>query len=194
MTGLPATVPHRVIGRRVHVDVPLRLAGAGRETAVAVQFLRECQSQRLRTHWEIAYEDRPRGDDALDMHDAQYVRMLHHLPPPAERPDEPGVLSAWRTSYAAFPTGMLYHRRGPDFITVMDRRERPASARFTLDHPDLLATFATVQETTALGELDAVQREAVELLAAERLALVADGWAVALAPRLHRWPVPCTGI
>ncbi|MDX3312457.1 DUF5825 family protein [Streptomyces sp. ME08-AFT2] len=194
MTGLPATVPHRVTGRQVCVDVPLRLGEVGRETAVAVQFLRECQSRRLSTHWEIAYEDRPRGDDALDPHDAPYVRMLHHLPPPVERPGQPSELSAWRTSYAAFPAGMLYHRRGPDFITVMDRRERPDSARFTLDHPDLLATFATVQEPTALGELDAVQREAVDLLAAERLALVADGWAVALPPRLHRWPVPCTGI
>jgi hypothetical protein len=89
---------------------------------------------------------------------------------------------------------MLYHRRGPDFITVMDRRERPASVRFTLDHPVLYATFATAQEPTDLGELDAVQREAVDLLATERLALIADGWAVALPPRLRRWPVPCTGI
>lgn len=194
MTGLPATVPHRVIGRKVHVDVPLRLRGAGRETAVAVQFLRECQSRQLRTRWEIAHEDRLLGDDSPDTHGAPYLRMLHHLPPPAERCDEPGVLSAWRTSYAAFPAGMLYHRRGPDFISVMDRRERPASARFTLDHPDLLATFALVQEPTALGELDAVQREAVELLAAERLALVAEGWTVALPPLLRRWPVPCTGI
>ncbi|MFD4526548.1 DUF5825 family protein [Streptomyces sp. NPDC058470] len=194
MTGLPETVPHRLIGRQVHVDVPLRLGGAGRETVVAVQFLRECQSQQLRPHWEIAYEDRPRGDDAPDTHDTPYLRMLHHLPPPVERPDEPGELSAWRASHAAFPAGMLYHRRGPDFITVMDRRERPASARFTLDHPDLVATFARVQEPTPLGELDAVQREAVDLLAAERLALVADGWAVALPPRLRRWPVPCTGI
>ncbi|MFC4612560.1 DUF5825 family protein [Streptomyces maoxianensis] len=187
MTGLPATVTHRVTGRQVHVDEPLRLGGAGRETAVAVQFLRECQSHGLRTHWEIAHEETP-GGDAYD------ARILHHLPPPAERPGEPGELSEWRSSYAAFPTGMLYHRRGPDFITVMDRRERPASARFTLDHPDLLTAFGTVQEATALSELSAVQREAVDLLAAERLVLVADGWAVALPPRLHRWPVPCTGI
>jgi hypothetical protein len=194
MTGLPAAVPHRVIGRQVHVDVPLRLDGAGRETAVTVQFLRECQSRRLRTHWELAHADRPRGDDPPGTHDLPNARMLHHLPPPVERPGEPGGLRTWRTSYAAFPAGMLYHRRGPDIITVMDRRERPASARFTLDHPDLLATFATVQEPTALGELGTVQREAVDLLAAERLALVAGGWAVALPPRLHRWPVPCTGI
>lgn len=83
MTGLPATVPHRVIGRQVHVDVPLCLGGAGRETAVAVQFLRECQSQRFRTHWEIAYEDRARCDDPLDTYDAPYVRMLHHLHHPS---------------------------------------------------------------------------------------------------------------
>lgn len=187
MTALPAAVAHRVTGRQVHVDEPLCLSGAGRRTAVAVQFLRECQSQGLRAHWEIAPEEEP-GGGPYD------VRKLHHLPPPTRQPEEPGELSAWRTSYAAFPVGMLYHRRGPDFITVMDRRDRPASARFTLDHPDLLAAFALVQEATELGGLNAVQREAVGLLAAERLALVDDGWAVALPPRMRRWPVPCTGI
>ncbi|GAA1361422.1 DUF5825 family protein [Streptomyces beijiangensis] len=187
MTALPTTVAHRVSGRQVQVDEPLCLDGAGRETAVAVQFLRECQSHGLRTHWEMACE-RTQGGDAYAS------RMLHHLPPPAEQSGEPGELGAWRTSYAAYPAGMLYHRRGPDFITVMDRRERPSSARFTLDHPDLLAAFATVQEATPLSGLSAVQREAVGLLAAERLALVADGWAVALPPRLRRWPVPCTAI
>ncbi|MDQ0989583.1 DUF5825 family protein [Streptomyces sp. V3I7] len=145
-------------------------------------FLRECQSHGFRTRWEAAY------GDTCD------TRMLHHLPPPAERPGEQGGLAEWRSAYAAFPTGMLHHRRGPDFVTVMDRRERPTSARLTLDDPDLVATFGRVQDVTAMSELDAVQREAVDLLAAERLALVADGWVVALPTRLRRWPVPCTGI
>jgi hypothetical protein len=70
MNRLPVAVPHRVIGRQVHVDVPLCLGGAARETAVAVQFLRECQSQRFRTHWEIAYEGRARDDDPLDTYEA----------------------------------------------------------------------------------------------------------------------------
>lgn len=76
----------------------------------------------------------------------------------------------------------------------MDRREPSAAARFTIDDPDLLAAFRTVQDPTAVAALDAVGREAVDLLAAERLARVTDGWAVALPPRIRRWPVPCTDI
>ncbi|MER8012228.1 RiPP maturation radical SAM C-methyltransferase [Streptomyces sp. NPDC094149] len=90
--------------------------------------------------------------------------------------------------------GMLYHRRGPDFVTVMDRRDKEASARYTLDDPDLLATFDLLQEPVSVAELSDVQREAVALLAGEGLARVTDGQAVALPPRIRRWPVPCTGI
>ncbi|WP_269786069.1 RiPP maturation radical SAM C-methyltransferase [Streptomyces guryensis] len=89
---------------------------------------------------------------------------------------------------------MLYHRRGPDFVIVMDRRDKGVSARYTLDDPDLLATFDMLQEPTPLAELSDTQQEAARLLADEGLALLTDGRAVALPPRLRSWPVPCTGI
>jgi hypothetical protein len=188
--GLPEAVAHRVTGRRVDVEQPLRLGAGGRETVVAVQFLRECQSHGLDTHWRPADEETVAGKAAFE--GATYdPRMLRHLPPPAESPGEARELRDWRAGYAY---GMLYHRRGPDFVSVMDRRNRPASARFTLDHPDLLAAFDTLLAATPVDALSPVHREAVDLLAAERLALVTDGWAVALPPRLRRWPVPCTGI
>ncbi|MFG2777294.1 DUF5825 family protein [Streptomyces prunicolor] len=119
------------------------------------------------------------------------IRILRHLPPPAEHPGETSQLTDWRAGYAY---GMCYHRRGPDFVSVTDRRHRPASARFALDHPDLIAAFDTLQAATLVDALSSVHREALDLLAAERLALVTGGWAVALPPRLRRWPVPCTGI
>lgn len=178
--GLPAGIAHRTSGRRIDVAEPLRLGAGGRETAVAVQFLRECQSHGLDTHWRTAD-----GETAYD------TRPLRHLPPPAEHPGETSELTDWRAGYAY---GMLYHRRGPDFVSVMDRRNRPASARFTLDHPDLLAAFDTLGAATAVDTLSPVHREALDLLAVERLVLVTDGWAVALPPRMRRWPVPCTGV
>ncbi|MFI7383228.1 DUF5825 family protein [Streptomyces sp. NPDC049813] len=193
-TVLPPTVPHHLTGTDVHVTEPLQLplrAGAdrdrrgdgghrgdGRAATQAVQFLRECLSHGLR----VTYDVRP---------GTYNLRALRHLPPPAERPAEAAELTAWRAGHAY---GMLYHRRGPDFVTVMDRRERPASLRFTLDHPDLLSAFDALHEAMPLDALPPVQREAADLLAAERLALIVDGWAVALPPRLRRWPVPCTGI
>ncbi|MCQ4211641.1 DUF5825 family protein [Streptomyces longispororuber] len=208
MTALPTTVPHRVTGTDVHVTDPLPLHGDGRAVTQAVQFLRECLSLGLRVTYDVARPAsdllRPASDGSSDAdgssdtydatsgtYDPAALRALRHLPPPAQHPDEPAGLTSWRDGHAY---GMLYHRRGPDFVTVMDRRERPASARFTLDHPDLLAAFDALHEATPLDALDAVHQEAAGLLAEERLALVVDGWAVALPPRLRRWPVPCTGI
>ncbi|MGW6572475.1 DUF5825 family protein [Streptomyces sp. NPDC054945] len=176
-------------GGQVVVDEPLPLGTGGRGAADAVRFLRECQSQALTVRW---VPDR----DALPFD----TGLLHHLPPPAPRSASPGGSGAsgasdeaavWRSRYAY---GLFYHRRGPDFVTVMDRRDPSAAARFTLDRPAVLDAFLAVQEPTALDALDATHREAVALLADERLVLVTRGWAVALPPRLRRWPVPCTSV
>ncbi|MGD6753827.1 DUF5825 family protein [Streptomyces sp. BH105] len=196
MTALPALVPHRVIGTRVRVTEPLPLHGDGRATTRAIQFLRECQASGLRTHWEADTADTTGTAGAGHRHTYD-LRTLHHLPPPSPSPsspqqaDEPVELTTWR---AAHSYGMLYHRRGPGFVTVMDRRERPASARFTLDHPDLLAAFDALSDATPLDTLAPAHQEAARHLTDEGLALIVDGWAVALPPRMRRWPVPCMGI
>ncbi|MFS4091633.1 DUF5825 family protein [Streptomyces sp. AF1A] len=179
MTGLPAEVPHRRTGHRVEATEPLRLAGTGRETAQAVRFLRECESLGLRVCWRAA--GRPSYD----------LAVLRHLPPPEELPGGRDELEAWRAGYSY---GALHHRRGPGFVTVLDRREPGTAARLTLDHPDLRAAFLRLLEPTPLAALDAPGRAAADLLAAERLVLATGGWAVALPPRIRRWPVPCTAI
>ncbi|AOR31601.1 hypothetical protein BFF78_11560 [Streptomyces fodineus] len=176
MTPLSATVAYRLTGRRVEVAEPLDLSGADRRTAEAVRFLRECLSQGLEVTW------RATGRPSYD------AGVLRHLPPPAELPGSEGELTSWRAGYRY---GALYHRRGPGFVTVLDRRERGTAVRLTLDHPGLLAVFLRLQEPTPLHAAD---REAVDLLVAERLVLAAGGWAVALPPRIRRWPVPCTAI
>ncbi|MEV6294288.1 DUF5825 family protein [Streptomyces sp. NPDC051896] len=177
MSALSAAVPYRLTGRRAEVTGPLDLSGAGRETAEAVRFLRECQSQGLRVTWRAV------GGPSYD------IGLLSHLPPPDELPGAEPELAVWRAGYAY---GSLYHRRGPGFVTVLDRRAgRGTAVRLTLDHPELLAAFLRLQEPTPV---DAVGPEAVGLLVAERLVLAAGGWAVALPPRIRRWPVPCTAI
>ncbi|MET8947132.1 DUF5825 family protein [Streptomyces sp. NPDC004542] len=180
MTGLPAAVPHRVTGRRVEVSEPLRLGAGGRETAQAVRFLRECQGLGLTVAWEAAGAGMPYD-----------VAALRHLPPPAEHPGERPEAADWRARHRH---GLLYHRRGPDFVTVLDRRQSGGAARLTLDHPELVAAFHTLLEPTPLGELPPARLTAAGLLAAERLVLVTGGWAVTLPPRIRRWPVPCTAV
>ncbi|MFJ7150832.1 DUF5825 family protein [Streptomyces sp. NPDC100445] len=178
MSGLPDTVPHRLTGRRVEPAGPLDLSGSGRGTAEAVRFLRECQGLGLRVDWRAA--GTPSYDPAL----------LHHLPPPT-RPSPDHEPARWR---AAYGHGVLYHRRGPDFVAVLDRRERGTAVRLTLDHPVLVATFLRLLDPTPVDALDPAGREALGLLTAERLVLAAGGWALALPPRIRRWPVPCTAI
>ncbi|WP_327667422.1 RiPP maturation radical SAM C-methyltransferase [Streptomyces sp. NBC_00485] len=146
---------------------------------------------------------------------------LHRLLTEDGHPPTPGQVAGWLRralelgllfrdgrTYVSLPTwrvpvrmdepgqvyGSFYHRRGPGFVIVMDRRDKEASARYTFDDPDLLATFDALQEPTPLDELTGVQQEAASLLAGEGLALLADGRAVALPPRIQHWPVPCTGI
>ncbi|MFF9086635.1 DUF5825 family protein [Streptomyces sp. NPDC014991] len=185
MSGLPGTVPHRLTGCRVETAGLLDLSGSGRGTAEAVRFLRECQSLGLRVDWRAT--GTPSYDPAL----------LHHLPPPAQlppptaRPSLARDQAGWREAYGH---GVLYHRRGPDFVTVLDRRERGTAVRLTLDHPALVGTFLRLLEPTPVDALDPDGREALGLLVAERLVLAAGGWAVSLPPRIRRWPVPCTAI
>ncbi|AYN38908.1 hypothetical protein D9753_08260 [Streptomyces dangxiongensis] len=179
MSGLPGTVPHRLTGRRVETAGPLDLSGSGRGTAEAVRFLRECQSLGLRVDW------RATGTPAYD------PALLYHLPPPTSPPAPAGGPADWRPAYGH---GVLYHRRGPDFVTVLDRRERGTAVRLTLDHPALVATFLRLLEPTPVDALDAAGHEALGPLVTERLVLSAGGWAVSLPPRIGRWPVPCTAI
>ncbi|MEU6283498.1 DUF5825 family protein [Streptomyces sp. NPDC047028] len=179
MTELPTTVAHRLTGRRVEITDPLDLTGAGRETCEAVRFLRECQGRALKVNWRAA------GHPSYD------TTLLHHLQPPGELPGCQFELTSWQSAYSY---GLLYYRRGPEFCTLMDRRASGTAARLTLDHPVLLATFRRLQKPLSLDELNTDERQAADLLTAERLVLVSGEWVVALPPRARRWPVPCTEI
>ncbi|MEV0124011.1 DUF5825 family protein [Streptomyces sp. NPDC050703] len=181
---LPDVLPHRFEGHHVVVAEPVPLGAGGRSTARAVQFLRECQSHALTVTWSL-----PEADAVLRAPaDVDFaLRHLHHLPPP----DGPAASEEWRSACAY---GRFYHRQGPGFVQVKDRRAPDAAVRLTLDHPDLVATFRTCLRPTALDDLGGTGREAVSVLAAEGLVLVTRGWAVTLPPRIRHWPVPDTGI
>ncbi|MFE4798738.1 hypothetical protein ACFRFL_27590 [Streptomyces sp. NPDC056708] len=72
---------------------------------------------------------------------------------------------------------------------VVREEEAKNRERQTIEkRPTLPVTFLTVLDATPVPCLSAIGREAVDLLAAERLAWVTDGWVVALPPRMRRWP------
>ncbi|WKX73914.1 DUF5825 family protein [Streptomyces sp. XD-27] len=185
---LPHGPAHQVTGRHVVVEEPLRLGAHGRSTVDAVWFLRECQTQALTVDWSLA----PWAAQGTNPAGLPFdLTLLRHLPPPAPTPGESAEVIEWRTLHTY---GQFFHRRGPGFVTVKDRRDTSASARFTLDHPDLVATFLKCQTPQQLGTLAPVEQEAVTLMAAERITLSQDGWVVALPSRMRIWPVPHTGI
>ncbi|MFE3636169.1 DUF5825 family protein [Streptomyces cellostaticus] len=98
------------------------------------------------------------------------------------------------TGPADTAAGAFCHRRGPGFVTVMDRRAPGRAVRLTLDHPDLLAAFDLRAERTPPAAPDPARRTAVDLLAAEGPVRVDGDHAVALPPRVGRRPVPRTVI
>ncbi|MET8543587.1 DUF5825 family protein [Kitasatospora sp. NPDC004799] len=183
---LPDVLPYRLDGRLVVLTEPVALGAGGRPAAEAVRLLRECQSHVLPVHWTAAPDDPAAADFAL--------HHLYHLPPPAALaggPEAAEALADWRATYGY---GRFYYRQGPGFVQVRDRRDPEASARFALDHPDLVATFRACLTPTALDDLSSTGREAVSILASEGLALVTRGWAVTLPPRIRHWTVPDTGV
>jgi hypothetical protein len=171
-----AGVPHRWLGaREVELADPLPLASGRPATAAAVALLRDCATAALQVRWSATAE--PDLDSSL----------LHHLPPPAAPAGSP-ALAAWRRAYRY---GSCHFRQGPGFVRVKDARDRAGPPVLLLaDHPDLVATFLRCLDPTPLAELDATGRAAVDLLAAERLTLLAGGMVVTVAHRMRRWPVP----
>ncbi|MFJ6379016.1 DUF5825 family protein [Kitasatospora sp. NPDC092039] len=196
---LPDALPYRTDGRLVVLTEPVPLGAGGRAAAEAVRLLRECQSHVLPVRWSLAPDDPVLREPAA----ADFaLHHLHHLPPPADAAGGPGdaaptgpapsrALADWRATYGY---GRFYYRQGPGFLQVRDRRDPDASARFALDHPDLVATFRTCLTPTALDDLSGTGREAVSVLASEGLVLVTRGWAVTLPPRIRHWTVPDTGV
>jgi hypothetical protein len=162
----------------VELPDPLPLAAGRPDTAAAVALLRDCATAALRVRWQVAP-----GQD-ID------PGPLHHLPPPAGPPGP--ALDRWRRAHRY---GSCHFRRGPGFVQVKDCRD-PAAAPVVLvaDHPDLVAAFLRCLDPTPVADLGQVGREAVDLLAAERLVLVAGGLAVTLPHRMRRWPVPYNAV
>jgi hypothetical protein len=172
-------VPHgwRSAGE-VELPEPLPLRAGWPDTVAAVALLRDCAAAALRVRWRVAA-----GHD-LD------PAALYHLPPPAGPPG--AALDRWRRAHRY---GSCHYRRGPGFIQVKDSRD-PGAAPVVLmaDHPDLVATFLRCLDPTPMADLDQVGRDAVDLLAAERLVLVTGGLALTLPHRMRRWPVPYNAV
>lgn len=179
----------------VHDDVELGTHALATMTFLA--FLRSALTQDVKVHWtaQITANNSNSSNGSSTKPAALNTAPLdtgplHHLPPPTTIAGlPPEHLQAWRST---FRYGLCYFRRGPDFILIKDTRV--ADVHLTIDHPDLMATFLAACTPLRDDALTAIQREAIDILAAEQLVYRLDGLLLTLPTRMRRWPVPFSAV
>ena len=120
--------------------------------------LRECSSIGVRVTWSLVS-----GPD----------KAIDHLPAPEDRP-------GWRS---AKTFGLFYFRRGPGFLSVVDRRPE-SIGRTTVAEPTLLDAFRTTLDGCAWNGSAALGR-LVEL----GLVMRCGDHCVALPVHMRTWPI-----
>lgn len=147
-------------------------APVGLTSMVAV--LRDAMEHGLPIRWHSSLLADGRVDDA----------ELVHLQPPVDAHRQ------WvdRHQYA-----QLYWRKGPNFVSVVDKRDE-TQTRYVLDEPDLLALFDALEAPVQPESLPTAWQEPLRDLLDAHLAVQADGWITRLPYRLRRWPMPSEGV
>ncbi|HEX4721652.1 MAG TPA: DUF5825 family protein [Pseudonocardiaceae bacterium] len=126
----------RVPVAEVRLAGPADFADHPERTVVRIiALLRECASVGAPVTWSLAL-----GADQFDL-----IRQLDHLPAPTEVTvlgRRVATADDWRSTHTF---GLLYFRKGPDFLSVIDRRSGRTD-RIVLDDPVAIDVF-----TRALG-------------------------------------------
>lgn len=177
---LAALLP-RVPVAEVRLAGPADLARHPERTVVRIiSLLRECSSVGARVTWSLAL-----GADQLDL-----IRQLDHLPAPTEVTVlGKRIMTAddWRATHTF---GLLYFRRGPGFLSVIDRRSGRTD-RIVLDEPAAVDVL-----TRALGGCGWADLTTTPGHTAAATDLVRDGLilrvgdqCVTLPVRMRTWPL-----
>ncbi len=179
--------------------VTLRHAGAVSPAASVhlVAFLAEAISQGLPVTWDL---ETPAGTAAAaaaragaEWSGAELwpftvdVGDLVHLPPPTGSGPR---AREWQDRHAY---GLLCWRHGGSFASVTDLRDLDR-ARYTIDDEELLHLFTSLHRPLRVEDLQAADREQLDVLSEARLVYRCAGWAARLPFRLLRWPMPLDGI
>ncbi|MBI3688513.1 MAG: hypothetical protein HY241_14500 [Actinobacteria bacterium] len=143
-----------------------------------IALIRECSSIGARVSWSVTV-----GTEQLEL-----IRQLDHLP----APDETTVLGdgiplEWRP---AGGFGRFYFRKGPNFLSVVDRRSAPTDW-IVLDDPVAIDVFSCALAGCALAEVTGEERHATavgDLLGRGLLMRVGDH-CVTLPVHMRSWPL-----
>jgi hypothetical protein len=134
--------------------------------------VRECSSIGVRVRWSLSL-----GPDQLDL-----VPRLDHLPAP-----DRGTVREWRS---ATHFGLLYFRKGPRFLSVIDNRPE-SSGRLVMDDPVTIDVFLQCLEGRAWAEVTGEPRGAAAAteLVERGLILRVGTHCVTLPVHMRRWPL-----
>lgn len=145
-----------------------------------IALIRECSSIGARVTWSLVL-----NADQLDL-----IPRLDHLPVPetitVPRDGAPSV-DEWRS---AGKFGLLYFRKGPKFLAIVDQRPESGS-RLIVDDPAMIEVFLRGLEGCAWAELTRTPRDAAaarELLDRGLLLRVGDH-CVTLPVHMRSWPL-----
>jgi uncharacterized protein DUF5825 len=146
-----------------------------------VALLRECTSIGARVTWSLTL-----GAEQLDL-----IPRLDHLPAPDKvTVRTKGVLSVseWRSSRNF---GLLYFRKGPNFLSVVDRRPE-SSCRIIVDDAAMTDVFFQGLEGCAWTEVTRSSRHAAAArdLVNEGLVMCIGDYCVTLPVHMRSWPIP----
>jgi Family of unknown function (DUF5825) len=146
-------------------------AGDAPRSLAFLRLLRETASYAIHVSW------RGSVDESVDL------PSVAHLDPPEDGP----TTAQWR---AAHRTAQCHFRVGPGFVVVRQRRGEDAPPDRVLTDPDQLTALADFLRVQPGPPASAPNRSVFTALAAQGLIGCLDGWAVTLACRRRRWPVP----
>lgn len=145
-----------------------------------IALLRECASTGARVTWSLI----------LDAEQLGLVSRLDHLPAPGSttvRGEGAGSVGEWRSS-SAF--GLLYFRKGPEFLSVVD--QRPEYGReFIVDDPVLTEVFLHGLAGCPWAEAarDSRYAAAARDLESKALAVRVEDHFVTLPVHMRSWPL-----
>jgi hypothetical protein len=179
--GELAALLTRVPVARVRLAEPADFSALpGDEIVRIIALIRECSSIGVRVAWSLIL-----GAEQLDL-----IPRLDHLPAPdGITVLEKGTLSAdeWRSS-STF--GLLYFRKGPKFLSVVDQRPE-SSSRIIMDDPTLMEVFLDALEGRAWAELTRTPQcaAAARDLVDKGLLMRVGDHCVTLPVHMRSWPL-----
>ncbi|MDI5961320.1 DUF5825 family protein [Streptantibioticus silvisoli] len=145
-----------------------------------IALLRECSSIGTRTAWSLTL-----GAQQLDL-----IPRLDHLPAPdtiTVRENGTSFDGEWRSSRSF---GLLYFRKGPKFLSVVDQRPE-SSSRTIVDDPAMMDVFLQALEARAWAEVTRTAQltAAAEKLVDQGLIMRFGDHCVTLPVHMRSWPL-----